>query len=88
MAEQEKTNLDEWNDKARRQADDFIKKWNEAPMKLWEKTARRLRKDFERRITGSWGAPSPSESESSTEDSRDSVERSIDALFAGIEGKQ
>ena len=88
MAEQKNTNLDEWNNEAMRQADDFIKKWDEAPMKLWEKTARRLGREFERNITGSWGAPSPSESESSTEDSRDSVERSIDALFAGIEGKQ
>lgn len=88
MAEQKNTNLDEWDDKARRQADEFIKKWNEAPMKLWEKTAKRLGEDFERNLTDSWGAPSPSESESSTEDSRDSVERSIDALFAGIEGKQ
>ena len=85
MAESKNVAPDGWDDMARRQAEDFISKWDEAPMKLWERTARRLGRFFERNITNSWGAPSPSESEGSTEDS---VEQSIDALFADIEGRQ
>lgn len=88
MAGRRKAKPDEWDDKAQREADEFTEKWNDAPLKLWESTAKRMGEDFERNLTDSCGAPSPNESDGSTEDAGDSVESSLDQLFEGLEGEQ